>query len=93
MKRCEQCGQKPERGIRKRGIDVRDAVAVLVVVFTFGLAGIRAFKGAAPPLVDPWVAGALQGVLSMYFIGRIGERMREITRENAEKSGSKEKSR
>lgn len=79
MKKCDHCGRK------FRPAEFRGLLALIIVVLAFGLAYINALKGGSETLVAPWVAGILGSVISMYYQSKGGERMREITRENAER--------
>lgn len=79
-KRCEHCGRGSDRGFR-------GLLTVLVVVLAFGLAYVQLIKGGgSETLIPPWVGVILGSVVSMYYQSKGGERMREITREQAEKN-------
>jgi hypothetical protein len=76
VKKCEQCGRKYDKGFR-------GLLTVLVVILSFGLAYVQLLRGGSETLIPPWVGILLGSVVSMYFMGRTGERMREITREQS----------
>lgn len=80
-KRCEHCGRSYDKGFR-------GLLTVLVVILAFGLAYVQLIKGGSETLIPPWVGVILGSVVSMYYQSKGGERMREITREHAEKNGS-----
>jgi hypothetical protein len=81
IKRCEQCGRTYDKGFR-------GLLTVLVVVLAFGLAYVQLLRGGSETLIPPWVGVILGSVVSMYYQSKGGERMREITRENAEQSSA-----
>jgi hypothetical protein len=73
---CPQC----------KGRDFRDALVILIVLLTFGIAYLKLLTGTGDEtLVPPWAAGINGAALSMYFMSKGGERMREMTNEKSAK--------
>ena len=77
--KCEHCGRRFDKGFR-------GLLTLLVVILAFGLAYVQLLKGDSETLIPPWVGVILGSVVSMYYMGRTGERMREISQENAERN-------
>jgi hypothetical protein len=81
MNKCEKCGRKFDTGFR-------GLITLLIVLLTFGLAYVQVIKGDSETLIPPWVGVILGSVGSTYFMSKTGERMREITHEQAEKNSN-----
>lgn len=82
--KCENCGHRTVR-------DLRGPLTLLVVLFTFALAFARLLLGqASETLIPVWVGQLATGTLSMYFVSKGGERMREMTNQRRDREDDKE---